>query len=90
MKKGDKVICIDDVFKLNSNIPKAYENLTHPKLNQIYTIRSVIKTEYGTGIRLIEIINPKIKHDKGGTKEPIYMTNRFKITRSVLCEKTSE
>ena len=42
-------------------------------------MREVVETDYGDGLRLKEIVNKKIYHDKGGLQEPIFGVNRFKL-----------
>ncbi len=87
MKRGDKIICIDDVFIFDKNTPEEYKIIKYPKKGIVYTIRNLINTGYGVGILLKEIKNPKINHDIGGEKEPVFMETRFSTTRTVILEK---
>lgn len=79
MKKGDKVICIADKVIFDKHTPREYRSIELPKKRKLYTIREVVKNDYGTGIRLEEIKNPKIYHDQGGLQEPMFSTARFEL-----------
>ena len=77
---GQKVRCIADKFDFNSSwMPKEYHDITLPKKGKYYTVRDVVITDFGVGLRLLEIVNPVIHHDIGGDREPIFGTNRFLI-----------
>jgi len=77
MKPGDKVKCTADTFIFGRDVPKEYNSISLPKRMVEYTVREVVDTPFGRGIRLEEIKNPEIYHDKGGWQEPIFGTNRF-------------
>lgn len=81
MKVGDAVRCIADKFLFDNYTPNSYNKILLPKKNKVYTIRTVVKTDYGTGITLKEIRNNKIYHDQGGLKEPIFGINRFELVK---------
>lgn len=75
MKVGDKVRCIDDSYLWDKHTPKEYNSIDLPRKDFIYTIRNVV----GLGVRLVEIRNPIIWHDRGGNKEPSFSNARFVI-----------
>ncbi|MCK9568120.1 hypothetical protein M0R72_04170 [Candidatus Pacearchaeota archaeon] len=79
MKKGDKVKCIDDYFEDSNTNPFHIREINIPKENQNYTIREVVRTDYGTGVRLVEVINKKYYFKNiNREEEPIFGSNRFK------------
>lgn len=78
MQKGDKVICVNDQFNYNDpQIPKEYLTISVPVKGEEYTIREVVRTNYGIGIRLEEIKNKQIYHTVGGWQEPIFSVVKF-------------
>jgi len=80
LKKGDKVICIDDYFEDSETNPFRVSELKLPKERETYTIRELAKTAYGTGVRLNEIINKKYYFgDIHKEEEPIFGINRFQV-----------
>lgn len=81
MKKGDKIKCVNGDFDhvhSDKTIPREYLTIKLPKEGKIYTVRSVVETEVGDAIRLVEIKNKKIHHDMGGLQEPAFSMFRFK------------
>ncbi|MBI5045530.1 MAG: hypothetical protein HZC14_00770 [Candidatus Niyogibacteria bacterium] len=54
MKKGDKVLCVNGAFASRSTDPFTADEIHLPKRGKVYIVRSVIKTGYGTGLRLKE------------------------------------
>lgn len=82
MKKGDKVICTNGTFHSRSTDPFTKEQLNLPETGQVYTIREIVKTEEGPGIRLKEIVNNKFQHERGGLQEPAFDMKRFKPCES--------
>jgi len=80
LKIGDKVKCIDDYFIDEATNPFRVSELKLPKEGEVYTIRKVVETEYGRGIRLKEIVNKKYYFDDiHKEQEPIFGVDRFQI-----------
>ncbi len=76
--KGKKVRCIEDRFRNSSSNPFEISEITLPVKGRIYTIRNVINTEYGWGVRLREIKNPRFYfEDTQSNREPAFRVNRF-------------
>lgn len=78
-EKGMKVKCSTNDFPITPSQPEEYHDITFPKKGVIYTIRSVVYTRYGVGIRLEEIKNPEIHHSDVGFSEPTFSTIKFRI-----------
>jgi hypothetical protein len=81
LKKGDKVKCINDEFDYTDpELPKEYRKITVPVEGKLYLIREVVDSQQGKGIRLEEINNKPIYHDRGrgGWHEPVFSPLRFK------------
>ncbi len=78
-KRGKRVLCIDGHFESRRTDPFNAEDIKKPREGEIYTIREVIDTGHGLGLRLMEIENVSYPHDKGGTQEPCFSTERFQI-----------
>lgn len=80
LKPGDKVELIDDHWKFpqDKHVPREYANVTLPVKDEPYTVRENIETEIGRGIRLEEIVNKKIWHDRGGWQEPCFSPKKFR------------
>ena len=57
INKGDKVRCIDAKFFDGLPLPVDAEDIKLPEFGKIYTVRDVVKTKRGVGIRLEEIRN---------------------------------
>ncbi len=78
MKKGEKVKCIDDCFVDEPTNPFRKSQLHLPEENEIYTIREMVKTDYGVGVRLEEIRNDTFYFDNiKRYEEPIFGIYRF-------------
>mgnify|MGYP003427596856 FL=1 len=77
IKPGHKVKFINDKFKDESSNPFKSIQLNKPIKGEIYTVRDVVETEYGVGLRLLEIINSKFYHDDVGWQEPTFSADRF-------------
>lgn len=92
MKIGDKVKCINDVFKFDRSTPKEYNGIKLPKKDEIYTIRRVVVARYDQsyGLLLEEIKNPEIYHSNGGKKEPIFGIERFVDIQHIRNDKLEE
>lgn len=83
IEKGDTVYLEDDYFNPNQRfIPKKYKGIKTPKKNELYTVRELVKTDFGTGILLEEIRNELIPHTYGGLKEPCFRISRFRKKES--------
>lgn len=83
-KKGDRVVCtIPFVINLNDKtIPKAYRYITLPEKGKEYTVREVVTDQLGDeALRLEEVINPSIQHDKGGWQEPCFNPEKFELKK---------
>ena len=81
MKKGDRVKCINGYFEDDETNPFKISELNLPKENELYTIRQVVITNYGTGIRLTEIVNKEYYFENiHAEEEPIFGINRFKFS----------
>lgn len=77
--EGDKVKCTNARFFNDSQLPFNAKDIKLPELGKIYTVRDVIKTKHGVGIRLKEIKNKKFFFDDiKKIREPIFATERFK------------
>lgn len=82
LEKGDKVMCVDDYFEDCKTNPFKFSEINIPKEDELYTIREVVRTPYGTGVRLEEIINKKYYFSNiHREEEPIFGVNRFQILR---------
>ncbi len=79
MKQGDKVICVNGKFESRETDPFTKEQLNLPKNGRVYTVRQKVETDYGFGIRLVEVINSRFYHDQGGLQEPSFDVNRFEL-----------
>jgi hypothetical protein len=80
--KGQKVVCIDDIYKIDKTHPQDYKRIVYPVKNSIYTIRDIVKG----GLKFEEIKNKDIHHDVGGYKEPVFSTSRFEPLRDYNLE----
>lgn len=77
---GQKVKCINSRFKDDLNSPFRISEITTPKSGENYTIRDVVKTLSGTGIRLNEIKNKQYFFKKlNRWEEPYFGAYRFKV-----------
>ena len=80
-KRGDRIKCIDDHFVDEKTNPFKKSEITLPEKGKTYTIRSVIDTPYGDGLRLKEIKNKKFYFDNiQKYQEPIFSTERFVLS----------
>ncbi len=78
-----KVRCIDDSFRDDPANPFKISDIELPKKGETYTIREVVPTKYGTGVRLTEIQNKKYFYsDIGHHQEPIFGDYRFEQASS--------
>lgn len=81
MRVGDKVICVDDTFKMKNlaEVLNYYPNWVKKGLK--YTIREIFyNDDIVTGIVLEELINHKIRIDLiNAIQEPAFGTFRFRL-----------
>lgn len=57
-----EVICVNSNFTPNQLEYWKQYGVVHPEFEKIYTVREIVKhSNFKTGIRLEEIVNPKIK-----------------------------
>lgn len=79
ISQGIKVICIDDCFVDSPTNPFRKCEINLPKKDEVYTVREVVKTSYGSGIRLYEIKNKKYYFsDISRFEEPTFSIKRFR------------
>lgn len=78
-QRGARVRCINGHFESRKTDPFGIEDISLPREGQIYTIREVVQTAEGMGIRLLDVQNPQFRHDIGGTEEPCFGLNRFEL-----------
>ena len=80
IKTGIKVECIDDHFVDEATNPFKKAELNLPKVGEMYTVREVIDTSYGIGLRLVEVTNKRYYFNNiRRYEEPIFGENRFVI-----------
>lgn len=83
-KQGDRVVCTMP-FAINHSdktIPNEYKYITLPEQGKEYTVREVIKDQLGDeALRLEEIINKTIYHNKGGWQEPCFNPAKFELKK---------
>lgn len=78
-KRGVRVRCTNGHFHSRMTDPFSVEDISLPQEGQVYTIREVVGTAEGMGIRLLEVQNSQFRHDIGGTEEPCFGFNRFEL-----------
>ncbi len=77
---GVKLRCIDDHFVDENTNPFRKSELNLPKAGDIYTVREVMDTPYGIGLKLVEVTNKRYYFDNiRRYQEPIFSENRFKV-----------
>lgn len=77
MQCGEKVRCINDVFTRRLTDPCSPTDFQCPQKGQIYTVRDVVHTKSGIGLRFEEIKNPLFWYDDSGEREPCFAQERF-------------
>jgi len=81
MKRGDKVVCIDDTIKAEMliSISNMYRNWV--KMGQIYTVREILNNnDIVTGILLKEVRNQLVYIDLiERQQEPAFGLFRFRV-----------
>jgi hypothetical protein len=80
LKRGDAVICINSHFEDSKTNPFEFSKIKLPKEKEYYTVREIVESSYGIGIRLEEVVNKKYYFDNIRRKEePIFDINRFRL-----------
>lgn len=79
LEVGKLVRCIRGIARTRSTDPFSQDEISTPQRGQVYTIREVVRTNHGTGLRLEEIINREYYHAQGGWQEPCFDTRRFVV-----------
>lgn len=78
LKKGNKVRCIDDFFVDDRHNPFKASELNLPKAGEVYTVREIVDTGYGLGLRLEEIRNKEYFYQNiRRHEEPPFGVSRF-------------
>ena len=78
VEPGRVIRCIDDHFSSDSSLPFDPEELNLPETDRLYTIRDVVDTGYGVGIRLKEVKNKKYYFSNiNQYEEPVFGLERF-------------
>lgn len=73
---GARVVCTDDDWDL-SRQPNL-RNVSFPVVGRTYTIRGTIVTATGRlGVYVLELNNPTLHFDIGGTQEPCFGLGHF-------------
>lgn len=79
IKKDDKVKCVDAYFVDDPELPFFAGEIRLPKKGKIYTVRDIVDTGYGIGVRLAEIKNRKFYFDNiKKHQELVFAIERFK------------
>jgi len=79
LRIGDKIKCVNGKFHNESTNPFRLGDIQIPKKGSVYTVREVVETNYGTGLRLEEIKNRKFYFQNiKRFEEPIFIVARFK------------
>lgn len=74
---GSKLVCVSNDFD-ETKQPFKLTNINVPKIGVTYTVREVVVTTHGTGIRLEEIINDVFYYgDINAYAEPIFGLSHF-------------
>ena len=78
LQPGDRVVCDDDFVYFGPHEPFTSAQVNLPVQEQTYTVRSVVQTPHGPGIRLKEVQNAEFYYaDVKGRREPIFNPTRF-------------
>ena len=77
------VLCVSEFTgEFGREMPFKKSEIKVPEKGKDYTVRSVVKTKYGTGIRLKEIVNPEFYFkDIQRKEEPIFDIKRFQLIK---------
>ncbi|MFZ3015949.1 MAG: hypothetical protein WA101_03090 [Minisyncoccia bacterium] len=76
IKVGSPVICLGGHIAPGTLFVK---EITFPKQGNPYTIRELVHTKHGTGVRLNEIKNSPYYFSEGIYEEPIFGIETFKL-----------
>jgi len=82
---GSLVLCIGTFGEPGSDLPFKKNEIEIPENGKNYTIREIVVTPYGTGVRLVEIKNPSFffgnikRHE-----EPIFGIEKFQLTKTKI------
>ena len=80
IQKNTKVVCTEDyVVNFEKSTPKEYKDIELPEKGVEYSVREIVNTKYGKGLRFKEIVNEEIYHDQGGWQEPIFKIEKFNV-----------
>lgn len=75
-ERGTRVRCVDDNWDLRRQ--PSLREVSFPKLGLVYTVRDTEMTEVGEHcVRFLEIQNPVLRYDVGGSREPGFSLSRF-------------
>lgn len=78
LEKNMAVLCIDAAFQDDEELPFSMDEIIKPQKNTQYTIKEVVETNFGVGVRLYGIKNEKFLFSKiQGYKEPLFCVERF-------------
>ncbi|MFP4656738.1 MAG: hypothetical protein ACLFNK_04130 [Candidatus Woesearchaeota archaeon] len=78
VEPGRKIRCIDDHFSSDKELPFEPEEINLPEKNELYTVREVIDTGHGIGLRLEEIDNERYWFGNVRRyEEPVFGIHRF-------------
>ena len=79
---GSPVLCIGVWGETGREMPFRISEIEVPEYDKEHTVRSVIKNEHGTGIRLKEIVNPKFYfQDIKRKEEPTFDIKKFQLIK---------
>jgi len=75
---GSPVLCVGVWKESDPKLPFKITDIKIPEKGKDYTVREVVETKYGVGIRLEEIKNPEFFfHDIKREEEPIFDIKKF-------------
>lgn len=79
---GCEVDCLDGVFVDDEELPFKANEINKPKEGKSYTVRELIQSGYGVGIRLVEIKNKEYFFTNiRQHQEPIFSLHRFRVKK---------
>lgn len=79
---GQQVRCIDDAFRAKD----AFWCKGLPAAGEVYTVRELVPGHRGMGVRLAELVNPRIpvRFPAGIVKmEPTFLSSRFRTCTDI-------
>ncbi len=78
IEPGRRIRCIDDHFQSDRSLPFDPEDINLPEKDSLYTVREVVDTGHGVGIRLEEVKNKEYFFSNiRGYEEPVFGLGRF-------------